>query len=117
MRDFLERIYYAIGPLGAGIILDVLDLATFGPIGILLGALIGGYAGWILAEFEGFDRNMRLTFAICAAIYMTIPFTEPLPAATIFVLLARLFAGPPANAERERSAVAAEEAEPASIDS
>ena len=100
MRGFLQRLYYALGPLGAGIILDVLDLATFGPIGIIVGALVGGYAGWILGECEGFDRNMRISFAICAAAYMTLPFTEPIPLATILILTARFFAGPPAKSPR-----------------
>ena len=83
LRGFLQRLYYALGPLGAGIILDVLDLATFGPIGMIAGALVGGYAGWVLGALEGFDRSIRIAFAICTAAYMTIPFTEPIPAATI----------------------------------
>jgi hypothetical protein len=82
--------------LGAGIILDVLDLATLGPIGIIAGALVGGYAGWVLGEFEGLDRSLQIAFASCAAAYMTVPFTEPIPAATILILTARFFAGPPA---------------------
>lgn len=97
LRGFLQRLYYALGPLGAGIILDVLDLATLGPIGTAVGALVGGYAGWILGECEGFERNIRIAFAIGAAVYMTIPFTEPIPAATILILTARFFAGPPAR--------------------
>ncbi len=103
VRGFLQRLYYALGPWGAGIILDVLDLATFGPIGIIAGGLVGGYVGWILGEFEGFDRNIRIAFAICAAAYMTVPFTEPIPAATILILTARFFAGPSAKAVSEPS--------------
>ena len=57
LQGFLQRLCYALGPLGAGIVIDLLDLATFGPIGILVGALVGGYAGWVLGEFEGFDQN------------------------------------------------------------
>lgn len=95
VQGFLQRLSYALGPWGAGIILDMLDLATFGPIGIIAGAIVGGYAGWILGECEGFDRSIRIAFAICAAAYMTIPFTEPIPAATILILVARYFTGPP----------------------
>ena len=97
LRGFLERLSFALGPLGAGFVLDALDLATFGPIGLCLGAVVGGYAGWILSNYEGIDRNLRIAFAICAAAYMTIPFTEAIPAATILVLLARFFAGPRAD--------------------
>ena len=97
LRGFLERLSYALGPLGVGFILDALDLATFGPIGLCLGALVGGYAGWILSKHEGIDRNLRIAFAICAAAYMTIPFTEAIPAATILVMLARFYAGPRAE--------------------
>ena len=75
LRGFLQRLYYALGPLAAGIILDVLDLATFGPIGIFVGAFVGGYAGWILGEFEGFDHSIRIAFAICAAARVDSAFT------------------------------------------
>jgi hypothetical protein len=110
LRGFIQRLYYALGPLAAGIILDVLDLATFGPIGIVIGALVGGYAGWILGECEGFDHSIRIAFAICAAAYMTIPFTEPFPAATILIFTARFFAGPPSGAIPQRSTDSTDEA-------
>ena len=97
LRGLLERLSFALGPLGAGFILDALDLATFGPIGLCLGALVGGYAGWILSKHEGIDRALRIAYAICAAAYMTIPFTEAIPAATTLMLLARFFVGPRAE--------------------
>ncbi len=98
LRGFFSRLYYALSPLSAGIILDVLDLATFGPVGIVFGVLVGGYAGWILGEREGFAQSIRIAFAICAAAYMTIPFTEPFPAATMLIFIARFLAGPPSAA-------------------
>ena len=110
LQGFLQRLYYALGPLAAGIVLDVLDLATFGPIGIVVGALVGGYAGWILGGCEGFDHSIRIAFAICAAAYMTIPFTEPFPAATILIFTARFFAGPPSMAIPQRSTDSTDEA-------
>ena len=113
---FCKDSTYALGPLGAGIILDVLDLATFGPIGIIAGALVGGYAGWVLGEFEGFDRNIRIAFAICTAAYMTIPFTEPIPAATILFLTARFFACPSARAVSQQSTDSTDEATYCSVD-
>jgi hypothetical protein len=59
----------------------------------VVGALVGGYAGWIIGEFEGLSRDNRLALACCAAIYMMIPTTEPIPIATAFTLLARLLKG------------------------
>ena len=94
MRSFLQRIYYALGPLAAGIMIDVLDLATFGTIGLMVGAVVGGYAGWVIGEFEGLNRDNRLALACCAALYMMIPMTEPIPIATAFTLLARFLKGP-----------------------
>ncbi len=94
LRGLLERLAFAIGPLGTGIILDVLDFATFGPVGIFLGAVVGGSVGWILGKYERFDRSLRIAFALCAAAYMTIPFTEVIPVATTLSLLARYFQGP-----------------------
>lgn len=99
MRSILSRIYYALGPLAAGIMLDALDLATFGPVGIFAGALVGAYAGWVIGEFEGLSRNGRITLACCAAVYMTIPTTEPIPLATAFSLVARFMKGPRENPE------------------
>ena len=94
MRRLLERIYYALGPLAAGIMLDVLDLATFGTVGIFVGAFVGAYAGWVIGQFEGLSRDGRVALASCAAVYMMIPMTEPLPIATAFTLVARFMRGP-----------------------
>ena len=94
LAGFLRRASYALGPLGAGIILDLLDFATFGPVGLFLGALVGGCAGWILARDEGFDRGLGVAFALAAAAYRTIPTTEVIPAATALFLMARFFNGP-----------------------
>ncbi len=103
LRGFFQRLCFALGPLGAGIVLDLLDFATFGPIGLFAGALVGGYAGWILGAYQNFDRNLRIAYAICTAAYMTIPFTETIPVATILVLVARFFEGPNMNAEPQPS--------------
>jgi hypothetical protein len=90
--------------LGTGLLLDFLDLATFGPFGLVAGAAIGGYAGWILGKYEGFGRDLRIAFAICTAAYMMIPFTEWVPAATILFLLARFFVGPARQSGSARQA-------------
>ena len=94
LTGFIQRLLFALSPLGAGIVLDLLDAATFGPIGIGCGVLVGGLAGWYLGKFEGLDPNLRFALALCAAAYMTVPFTEAIPAATVLLFLARFFAGP-----------------------
>lgn len=94
LTGFGQRLLFALGPLGAGILLDLLDAATFGPIGLGCGVLVGGIAGWYLGKFEGLAPNLRFALALCAAAYMTIPFTEAIPAATVLLFLARFFAGP-----------------------
>jgi hypothetical protein len=94
LTGFIRRLLFALSPLGAGIILDLLDAATFGPIGIGCGVLVGGLAGWYLGKLEGLAPNLRFAVAVCSAAYMTIPFTEAIPAATMLLFLARFFAGP-----------------------
>lgn len=80
-------------------VLDVLDLVTFGPIGLFAGGIVGLVAGWCLSQFESMDSSLRIAVAICAAIYMTLPFTAPIPAATILMLLIRYFRGPRLSAD------------------
>lgn len=93
---FSRRMDFALAPLSAGIILDLLDAVTFGPIGLCLGGAVGATAGWWLARKEGLDAHLRLAVAAVSAAYMTLPFTEVIPAALILLLVTRFFTGPPA---------------------
>jgi hypothetical protein len=102
MNRFLRRLYYALGPLAAGIVLDALDLATFGPVGLVAGAVVGAYAGWMIGTFEGLGRDGRIAIALCAAVYMTVPMTEPYPVATVFTLVARFFRDPSTRQRHRR---------------
>ena len=79
----------AIGPVVAGMIIDVLDLATLGGTGFYLGFLLGAPAGWYLARHLGLDRRRALLTAIGCGIYCTIPFTFPIPVATMIGAWAR----------------------------
>jgi hypothetical protein len=98
MNRFVRRVYYAIGPVGAGAVLDLLDLATFGPIGLMVGGVIGGVAGWVLADCEGLGGKAKCACVVGAAMYMTVPWTEPFPVATSLGLLSRFFREtPPRN--------------------
>ena len=94
LTGFCRRLSYALGPVGVGMVLDLLDLMTFGPIGIFAGGIVGFVAGWCLSQFESMDPSLRIAVAICSAVYMTLPFTAAIPAATMLILLIRYFRGP-----------------------
>ncbi len=83
VEPLVPRVHRALGPLAVGIILDLLDLATFGVVGIYLGAIIGMAAGWYLGTMAGLSPRARFLFGCAAAVYLTIPLTEFLPVATI----------------------------------
>lgn len=91
-----DRIYRALAPVAGGMLLDGLDVATFGPQGLYAGWLVGAVVGWWLAGVYGFRAPGKLMLATAAAIYLSVPFTEPFPVATAVSALARFF-GPPAN--------------------
>ena len=79
----------AIGPVFAGMIIDVLDIATFGSTGLYIGFLLGVPAGWYLARRVGLDQKRSLLAAIGSGVYCTIPFTSPIPVATLIGVWAR----------------------------
>ncbi|HPF99728.1 MAG TPA: hypothetical protein PLE77_06645 [Kiritimatiellia bacterium] len=83
------RLNRAFGPILAGVIIDVVDLATFGPIGLVLGLPIGGLAGYWMGTCLGLDRKACVLCALAAGIYCMIPFTEVLPLATLVGAYAR----------------------------
>lgn len=100
--SLLERLHNALGPLAAGIIIDTVNLAMFGPIGLVLGPVVGGLAGWWVSSIYGFGTRGRLIVATVAAIYVTIPFTELLPLATMVAAVGRFNHAPaPAREDRE----------------
>ncbi|MGQ0633305.1 MAG: hypothetical protein ACT4QC_01740 [Planctomycetaceae bacterium] len=90
----LERLHRALGPLAGGIIIDFVDFATFGPIGLVLGPVLGGLAGWWVSSIYQFGWRGRAVVATLAAVYCTIPFTELLPLATLVAAVARFFEAP-----------------------
>lgn len=82
-EPLVSRAHRALGPLAVGIILDLLDLATFGVLGIYLGAIVGMAAGWYLGTMAGLGPRARFLFGVAAAAYLTVPMTEFMPVATI----------------------------------
>ena len=88
-ESLLTRLHRALGPLAGGLILDFVDIATFGPVGLLGGFVVGGLAGWWVSSIYEFSPRSRLALAALAAVYTAVPLTEPLPLATAISALAR----------------------------
>ena len=91
IRDFVIRLNRSLGPVAVGLILDFLDVATLGPIGLFGGVIVGAAAGWWLGSLHGLSTNGRIVLATLAGVYLTIPFTEPLPIATVVGAAARFW--------------------------
>ena len=85
----VKRLNRAFGPIAAGMIIDLVDLATFGPIGLVFGLPVGGVAGFWMGRCLGLSKLASFYCAIAAGIYCTIPFTEAIPLATLVGAYAR----------------------------
>jgi uncharacterized protein YqgC (DUF456 family) len=85
----LQRLHNAFGPIVGGLILDFVDLATFGPVGLILGPFLGGVVGWWIASIYKFSMVGRLVTVVLSAIYCTLPFTAVVPLGTIISATAR----------------------------
>ena len=92
--NVFTRLTYALGPLAGGMLLDVMDLATLGPIGIGFGWLLGGGVAWWIGSIYGFSFDKKVILAALAAVYCSVPMTEMLPVATIVSAACRFFEEP-----------------------
>lgn len=103
--SLMERFYVAIFPILGGLILDFADLATFGPIGLYAGMIVGCTIGWLISGIYGFSRNGRVIFSLLAGIYCTIPGTFFLPLATVIAVVARFREkpAPPTNDSQRKT--------------
>lgn len=77
------RLNRAFGPVAAGLVIDLVDLSTFGPIGLYLGLPIGAFAGYWMGRALGLERKISLLCALVAGVYCMVPGTEMLPLATL----------------------------------
>ena len=84
-----ERLMRSLGPLAGGYLLDLMDLATFGPVGFYLGPLLGGLLGWWLATVYRFGVLGQSLMTFITALYCVLPGTELVPLATIVLALVR----------------------------
>ncbi len=80
----------SVGPVVAGLLLDMADFATWGPLGLKIGLLVGGVAGWLLAPSLGVPPQRRWLCALVAGVYCMLPFTAFLPLGTLLGVLVRL---------------------------
>jgi hypothetical protein len=92
-----DRLNRALSPVVAGMIIDSIDLVTFGPVGLVLGVPLGGLAGYWLGNSLGLEKDKRLLCAMAAGVYCTIPGTELLPLATLVGAYARYRQTAPSN--------------------
>ena len=93
--------------LGSGLLLDLADLITFGPIGLWTGGLLGAALGWLIAPRIGFAVR-RWVPAALAGLYLMTPGTALLPLAGLLVGIRALAGGrsgrPVAEGARPRGA-------------
>jgi hypothetical protein len=87
------RLERAFGPILGGLLIDFIDLATLGPVGIFCGMIIGGAAAYWVCSIYRMPIRQRIIWAIAAGVYCTIPFTEALPLATLIGAYARFAPG------------------------
>jgi len=84
-----KRLNRAFGPVIAGLIIDLVDLSTFGPMGLYLGLPLGGACGYWMGRTLGLTQKQSLYCALAAGIYCMIPVSEFLPLATLVGAFAR----------------------------
>jgi len=94
----------SFSPLTAAFLVDLVDLITFGPLGIRAGLLLGALAGFVLAPSLGFEKRRWLP-ALLAGVYCMVPGTAVVPLAAALTGLRLLSAprepAPPVEGERE----------------
>lgn len=100
-HKLVRRANRVFGPIMAGLIIDLVDFATFGPIGLVLGLPVGGIVGYWMGRALGFGRRGSMWCAVAAGVYCTIPGTEFIPLATIVGACAR-FQEKPGRNKRKR---------------
>lgn len=81
--ELARRLNRAFGPIVAGLIIDLVDFATFGPVGLALGLPIGWLAGYWMGTALGLSKRASVWCAVAAGIYCVMPGTEVIPLATI----------------------------------
>ena len=72
-----------MNPVVAGLLVDLLDLATRGPRGFVIGAPLGALAGYWLGRRIGLQRGQSIGMGLLCGLYCAIPGTEMVPLGTL----------------------------------
>lgn len=83
VTDKADRLNRALSPIVAGMVIDAIDVATLGPIGLMVGLPLGGLAGYWLGKSLGLEQEKCLLCGLAAGVYCMMPLTAALPLATI----------------------------------
>ncbi len=75
-----------IPPIVLGLLLDAVDFATMGPLGLYGGFVLGGLAAWWAAREAGLGRRGVWLAAAAGAVYAATPATELMPLGTLIGL-------------------------------
>jgi len=93
-QELAQADRHGLLPIAGGLAIDLVDLATIGPIGLFAGALVGGFVTWSVAKRHGLSTNLTRLMTVIGAVYCTVPFTELLPLATLLAVVSRLLPEP-----------------------
>ncbi len=83
LEDTVRRFERTVGPVLGGVVIDSIDLFTFGPLGVLGGSLVGGSVAYYIASVEELPVWQRTLLGIAAALYCAYPSANFIPAATL----------------------------------
>ena len=72
----------ALLPILSGLLIDVIDFATFGPLGIYTGFVLGAAAAYFLCRLQDIAPRQSLYVAVAAGLYCMTPLTEFIPVGT-----------------------------------
>lgn len=74
-------------PIVAALAIDLADIATAGPIGLVAGLFVGGILTTTVSMLSGARLRRALALGFLGAIYCALPLTETIPMATMLTAL------------------------------